>query len=367
MSLSDAIPRLQIQEVPMSPTMHSIQFSGSTRASEAAEVFLSSIKGKVILITGVNQGGLGGATAKALAPHQPRLLILAGRSPAKVDAVIQDVRQSNPLLECRFLAIDLSSQSSIRRAAAIVLEYAEPLHLLINNAAVMNISKRTISEDGVEMQFATNHVGPFLLTNLLMPKLISTASSSSPRSVRIINLSSSAHTFSPVRFTDLNFEKPNDSLPESERYQSTTLANLGLLVHDGNYVPTAAYAQSKTADILFTIALNTRLAAKYGIVSVAVHPGSIDSELQRHADPEVLAEARKTEGFNVVRKTLEQGASTTLVAALDPKLEVTEDCVYMKDCAFGLPADWCSGERGLASAERLWGVSQELVREAFDW
>ncbi|MCJ1456320.1 hypothetical protein MMC28_006681 [Mycoblastus sanguinarius] len=343
------------------------EFGAHTAASTVAAAFPTSIKNKVILITGVANGGVGGATAKALAAYSPQLLVLAGRSSDKVNAVIADIAATHPTVECHFLPLDLSSQTSVRTAAKTILDLPHPLHLLINNAAVMNLPTRTFSPDGIEMQFATNHIGHFLLTNLLLPKLLSTAQSSAPNAVRMINLTSSAHTYSPIRFSDLDFSLPNDSLPQEEQYLAPALAELGLLVHDNHYVPTAAYAQSKTANILFTIALNARLAER-GIRSFSVHPGSIDSELQRHADQKVLEEARKRSGANVVRKTLEQGASTTLVAALDPGLEVEEGGVgYLANCGFEQPAVWCRGVKGRKAAERLWGSSERLVGEQFGW
>ena len=332
-----------------------------------AAAFPSSVKDKVILITGVNKGGIGGATAKALAAHQPRLLILAGRSPEKVNAVIADIQATRRTVACRFLLLDLSSPASVRAAAATVIAYQEPLHLLINNGAVMDLPTRTLSTEGFELQFATNFLGPFLLTNLLLPKLLQAVLSSPSNSVRLINLSSSAHFLGPVRFSDLNFTSPNESVPQEEQYPTSTLDSLGLLLYDKNYVPMAAYAQSKTAIILFTRTLNRRLVGK-GIHSFCLHPGSVSSELQRHSDPKVLDEARKKFGSNIPWKTIDEGASTTLVAALDPKLDVAEgEAGYLSDCQFAEPAEWCQGEKGRAAAERLWGEAQKIVGEKFEW
>ncbi|KAL8710445.1 MAG: hypothetical protein Q9225_007286 [Loekoesia sp. 1 TL-2023] len=339
-------------------------FGAETNASEVAAAFQSSIKDKVYLITGVSNGGIGGATAKALAPYSPRLLILAGRSEEKVNLAIKELNIDHPTVECRYLHLDLSLLASVRRAAAIVLAYPEPLHILINNAAVMNIDKRTLTADGMETQFQTNHIGPFLFTNLILPKLLSATPTTLPGSVRIINLSSSAHRFSPVRFSDINFSLPNHCLPPNEQFLESKLSSLGLLVYDGNYVPTAAYAQSKTCAILFTQSLNSRFPSSQ-IRSFSVHPGSIETELQRHADPKVLAAAREKDNI-AGRKTLEQGASTTLVAALDPELIVPEGgSGYMSDCQFVEPAEWCSGKRAGTDAEELWRISEAMVGESF--
>ncbi|KAG8528691.1 uncharacterized protein KY384_006378 [Bacidia gigantensis] len=339
------------------------EFGAQTDASTVAETFQSSIKDKVFLITGVGRGGIGGTTAKSLAAFEPRLLILAGRSADKVKAVISDIASSYPKVLCRFVQIDLSSPTSIREAATTVLAYEEPLHVLINNAGLMALSSRTLTPQGIEMQFQTNHLGPFLFTNLLLPKLLSAGHTLPANTARVVNLSSSGHALSPVRFSDLTFAKPNESVPPEEQFQASTLSHLGLLTYDEHYVPMAAYGQAKTASILFSIALNTRLAAKgHSVSSFSLHPGSIDTELQRHWDPKALEHARQQSSSNFVRKTLEQGASTTLVAALDPGLELMEGEVgYLSDCRFAEPAEWCRGEKGIENAERLWKISEELV------
>ena len=98
-----------------------------------------------------------------------------------------------------------------------------------------------------------------------------------------------------------------------------------------------------------------------------MHPGSVASELQRHSDPAVLEEARKKHGTNFIRKTLDQGASTTLVAALDPTLNGTEGEVYMADCGFYEPAEWCRGDGGIVGAEKLWEASERFVGEDFSY
>ena len=344
-----------------------------------ASAFASSVKDRVILITGVAEGGVGGATGKALAEQSPRLLILAGRSPSRVNPVIESIAATHPNVHCRFLGLDLASQASVRAAATTVLGYEEPLHIVINNAAVMAVPERTLTAEGIEMQFATNHIGPFLLTNLLIPKLLSSSPSadSSSAGPRVINLSSHAYRYSPLRFSDPSFSKPNASIPQEEQYSVEMLQELGFLPpehwNDGKpaYVPFAAYGQSKTASILFSIALNARLASSRGgtaIKSFAVHPGSIASDLQRYMDQADLEKARKTASDIVVWKTREQGASTTLVAALDPRLDTGEvEKVYMADCSFSEPAAWCVGERGKRDAERLWALSEELVGERFAW
>jgi len=335
------------------------EFDHTTSAFKVATAFPLSIKGRVFLITGVSLGGIGGATAKALASQSPKLLILTGRTNEKVDAVISEIQSAFPKVACRFLQLDLSSQSSVRKAASEVLAYEELIDVLINNAGVATVIERTLSEDGIEVQFATNHVGHFLFTNLIMPKLITAAKASSTDSVRIINLSSNGHRYSPVRFSDINWEKTKDEIPADEWPDYEFLKARVTVPTSQPYIPMAAYGASKTANILFTVSLDQRLKS-LGIRSLAVHPGVINTELMRHMSQEDAEATLKRLADSW--KTLEQGASTTLVAALDPGLLCTGEKVYMSDCQFADAKAWASD---LNMAEKLWAMSEDLVGEKF--
>ncbi len=344
-----------------------------TAAAEVAAAFPDSIRGRTILITGVSLGGLGGTTAKALAAHSPHLLIFTGRSPDKVNAVIAEIQQSYPEVNYRFLHMDLSLQASVRKAAAEVLAHddVDGIDLLINNAGVMDIQERTLSPEGIEIQFATNHIGHFLFTNLIMPKLVSAAAKESPNpssaNPRIVNVSSLGHMFGPIRFSDHTLSRPLDDIPKEEWPSLDRLRALnGIPDESSPYIPFAAYAQSKTANILFSLSLTAKLAAKHNITSFALHPGSVLTELQRNSDQEKLAESRRRYGL-IKRKNLEQGSSTTLVAALDPGLPAGNvrdgTGLYLDDCQIGNQADWAKDPK---AAERLWQLSEELVGQAFD-
>ena len=341
-------------------------FHARTNGTEVAATFASAVQGKVILITGVSPRGIGGATARALSVQSPSLLIFTGRSPDKVQAVIDELKAEFPAVSYRALHMNLSSQKSVRRAAEAVLAYQENINILINNAGVMALSDRTLSEEGIELQFATNHLGHFLFTNLIKPKLVAAARTSSSGSTRVINVSSSGHALGPIRFSDYNFEKSNEELPKEEIAPLERLAALGVPT-EGVYIPFVAYGQSKTANILFSLSLTQRLFDK-GIVSYSVHPGSIPTELQRNSDKNILDEARKRaikDSFLVV-KSLDQGSSTTIVAALDPNLKNGPDAdgsgVYMDNCQIGDPAPWACSP---VAAARLWTLSEELVGQKF--
>ncbi|KAK4948694.1 hypothetical protein LTR10_012698 [Elasticomyces elasticus] len=347
------------------------EFDSATEAITVAQAFAPSIKGRTILITGVNRLGIGYTTAEAFASESPRLLILAGRSPAKVQECIDALSQKYPDVEYRLLQVDLSSQESVRNAASTVLsrEDVPTIDLVINNAGVMCLPERTLSPDGIEMHLATNHIGHFLLTNLIMPKLIAAAKDKAPGTVRIINVSSVGTCTSPFRASDPNFTKSNAELPDNEKGALAMLKAAGLPAEeDKTYLPMIAYGHSKTCNILHAVGLDKRLYEKYGIVSVALYPGDMRSELIRHTDQEWLAKAmaaREAQGHRI--KTLEEGSSTTLVAALDPKLDKPGNGYFVTNCQVGTQPPAPKYAVDEAEADKLWETSEELVGEKFAW
>lgn len=181
--------------------------------------FPDVIKGKTVLITGVSPNGLGMSTAEALASQEPALLILTGRSREKVQKVIDQLSAQYPTTALRFLSLDLSSLKQVREAAREVMAYSDvpKIDIVICNAGIMAVQTRQYSEDDIEIQLATNHLGHFLFVNLIMEKLIASATKSVPGSTRIINVSSRGHFNSPIRFSDLNFEREQEDLPLEER------------------------------------------------------------------------------------------------------------------------------------------------------
>ena len=254
----------------------------------------------------------------------------------------------------------------------------------------MNIPERTLSPEGLEMQFATNHIGHFLFTNLILDKIIAAAKSAPRGFVRIINVSSRGVVYSPIRFSDINFEKKAAELPETETPNSETLNQIHTMYGSSEnqaYIPMVAYGQSKTANVLLALGLSERLYEKHGILSLGLHPGGILTELARYQDPEKMKAA--IENFKkqgLYFKTLGQGASTTLTAVLDPKLslpvkngagkgefhrkiantageEWEGKGAYLSDCQIdgGVPL-WVTS---WAEAERLWARSEEIVGQKF--
>lgn len=352
-----------------------------TTALELAARYPEAIKDRTFLITGVNPLGLGYATAEALASQSPRLLILTGRAPGKVQKCIDILTDKYPNVKYKALQVDLSSQESVRKAAEEVLGWGDvpAIDVVINNAGVMNLPERTLSVDGVEMHFATNHLGHFLLTNLLMPKILA-AESTSSNGPRVINVASMATWLSPIRFSDINFSATISSLPESERPNLMAVRMGGVQFDESDeqstiYLPFVPYGQSKTANILHTIALNAKLYAKHGVISVAVHPGEIPTELQRNTDPVWLEEVVKPRmaKTGLSWKSPAEGAATTLfavcVAEVDLGLdrsrpETVKGGVLLSDSGKWAPVSAHATNEDVA--ERLWKVSEDLVGAKFD-
>lgn len=347
------------------------EFDGKTEGVTVAATFAHSIKDRTILITGVNKLGIGFAIAQAFASQAPRRLILAGRSPAKVQECIDSLRPQYPEIDYRLLQVDLSAQESVRKAASTVLGWNDvpTIDLVVNNAGVMNIPERQLSPEGIEMHLATNHVGHFLLTNLILPKLIAAAKGAPKGSIRIINVSSLATYLSALRASDMNFSKPSSELPEKEKPNAAFLQGGGLAADEHlSYIPMAAYGHSKTCNILFSVGLNERLYEKHGILSLSLHPGEVRSELSRTTDQDWLEKAMKSrEAHGYFWKTPSQAASTVLVAALDPKLERPGSDghgYWLNDCRIGKAPAYAVDE---IDASKLWELSEGFVGEKFAW
>lgn len=229
---------------------------------------------ELVLITGVSPGSLGSATAMAIASQQPQRLLLCSRTMENIHSVIDDIHSVYPSTVIEPVLMDLSSQKSVRAAAAEVDSRISKLDVLINNAGIMAVPDRTLSEDGIEIQFATNHLGHFLFTNLILKKLQAAAKDAKKDGdTRVINLSSNGHRISPVRFSDWNFE--NKIVPPEEQADEEAYKARGQTLEWSNgYEKLVAYGQSKTASILFSLYLRNNLVES-GIWSFSVHPGSM--------------------------------------------------------------------------------------------
>lgn len=181
----------------MSPT-----FNTKTTADEVAAACSAQIRGKVILVTGVSPKGIGAYFVLSIAKQQPKLLILAGRSVSKAAETAKEIEAVAPAVETRLLELDLGSQKQVRKAAKEVLAYEESIDVLVNNAGIMACSYG-LTEDGLEKQFGTMHIGHFLFTNLIMDNLLKGSGA------RVVSVSSDGFRLSPVRFNDIGFDVSN--------------------------------------------------------------------------------------------------------------------------------------------------------------
>ena len=281
------------------------------------------LHGKVAVVTGVS-AGLGVETVRVLRKAGADVVGTA-RDLDKARAALAGVPGVN------LVQVDLADLESVRVGTSEILDRRPRVDLLVNNAGVMAPPLQRTAQ-GFELQLGTNHLGHFALTTALMPSL--------GRGARIVNLSSRGHLRSPMRWDDPHF-----------RDEST-------------YEKWTAYGQSKTANVLFTVGLEKRLAPQ-GIHAYAVHPGVIITELSRHLSEEDGAAVR-TRLANITFKDVPQGAATTLWAATSKELE-GRGGLYLEDChvADVTPGDGSAGYAPYAmdpdEAERLWTWSEEQV------
>ena len=305
-----------------------------------------SLQGRHFMVTGASSG-LGEETVRALSSAGAKVTMVA-RNSGKLNAAADRIRTSVPTSDLQTGLVDLADLSSIRAYAEEYLQEAAPIDVLINNAGIMACPFMT-TKDGFEMQFGTNHLGHFLLTNLLMPAI------RSGQNPRIINLSSAGHTHADVSLDDPNFETSEYNAWES-------------------------YGRSKSANIHFT----RELVRRYGdeIRSFAVHPGVILTELGRHLTPELMeemvervkarsessAEAKETGGLPF--KSMEAGAATQVWAATTDDLEGNNGA-YLGDCKVGVEGGNPSENGYLPyiynedTAKALWSLSEQMVQQEF--
>lgn len=286
--------------------------------------------GRVAIVTGSNTG-LGFDTARVLAEHGAKV-VLAVRDVEKGLAAATRIRDAASGADVSVQSLDLGSLESVRSAAAELKAAYPRIDLLINNAGVMYPATRTITEDGFETQFGTNHLGHFALTGLLLENLLPVPQS------RVVTVSSIGHRIiAKIHFDDLQWEK--------------------------KYNRVAAYGQSKLSNLMFTYVLQRRLAAKgENTIAVAAHPGLSDTELMRHM-PGFLVPA-----VSLVAQSAAKGALPTLRAATDPS--VTGGQYYGPDGlgeASGNPKVVGSSKQShdVQIQERLWSVSEQLTGVTF--
>lgn len=148
----------------------------------------------------MTEGSLGADIARALAPHMPAILILASRSKEKIMKVVNRIQFSSET-KVQVLELDLASLASVRAAAEKILDWTTSVDAIMETAGVMAVPDFTKTEDGVEMQFAVNHLGHFLLTNLIMPRLLASQTGG-----RVVPFTSAGHKQAVLNLEDVNFK-----------------------------------------------------------------------------------------------------------------------------------------------------------------
>jgi NAD(P)-dependent dehydrogenase (short-subunit alcohol dehydrogenase family) len=280
---------------------------------------LEDLTGKTCIVTGASTG-IGRETALGLARLGARVLVVC-RSPARGRASVDHIRGETGGASVELMLSDLSAQASVRRLARDILEQCPQIHVLVNNAGVYR-SRRELSEDGIESTFATNHLGPFLLTNLLLERLVASGPG------RIVNLSSDLHRRARLDFDDLGLARRFNGMK--------------------------AYGRSKLANLLFNRELARRLQGR-GVEVNAVHPGAVATELAQ-GDGGLAALL-----FRLGRPFLldaARGAETPIYLAASDEVKGVSGRYFIRLEQVEPSEDARSDEL----ARRLWEVSEKLVR-----
>lgn len=315
--------------------------SGFGAATTAADVIKGiDLTGKVAVVTG-GYSGIGVETVRALRFAGAKVFVPA-RDTAKARAALIDM--PDVVLD----TMDLLNPASIDTFAQRVLAATNVLHILINNAGVMAPPLMRDAR-GYESQFSANHLGHFQLSCRLWPALTRAGGA------RVVSLSSYGHRRSGIDFHDPNFERRE-------------------------YDPWAAYGQSKTANALFAVALDS-IGQRHDVRAFSVHPGGIVTELIRHMSQAQIdaSEIIDKDGKPIIdpennKKTPQQGAATSVWCATNPKLQGMGG-VYCADCdiAPALPSDDSTEMRGVRpratdpiAAGRLWQLSEQLTGATLD-
>jgi retinol dehydrogenase 14 len=284
---------------------------------------MPDMQGRTVVVTGGNSG-IGLETAAALAAMGARVLVCA-RNADKGRAAVADITQRNDChAQVQLVVFDLGDLASVRRGATEILELVPKIDVLVNNAGLV-LSERRETVDGYEATFAINHLGPFLLTNLLLDRL----RESGP--ARVVTVASGAHRSARTGI-------PFDDLQSTKRYG-------GMRV----------YGESKLANILFTLELARRLEAS-AVTANALHPGTVRTGYGADGDTGgLLAFGLKISSPFFL--TPAKGAQTSIYLASSPEVEGVSGRYFYK----GKPIEPRPPARDPEAARRLWQVSEELV------
>ncbi|MEM9831072.1 MAG: SDR family oxidoreductase [Bacteroidota bacterium] len=278
---------------------------------------------KICVITGANSG-IGKVTAEKLAKQGTRVVMLC-RNEEKAERAKEDILRVCGHNRVDIVLADLASAGQIRAAAEHINEDYPKIDLLINNAGLMTDNKRNTTEDGFEMTFGVNHLAPFLLTQLLLDKVIASERGN------IINVSSEAHRFASFDLTDLQYERRK-------------------------YNGLKAYCSSKLANILFTRELSRRLPTH--VVTNALHPGAVASNFGSGVSSFFGIIFKLAKPFMI---SAEEGAETSIYLATSDE-GWTVSGKYFKEKKAVKPNKDASNDY---NAHRLWEISEELLQIEF--
>jgi retinol dehydrogenase 14 len=281
------------------------------------------IRGKTVLLTGATSG-IGLEASVALARQGARV-VMVGRNQAKTEAAVSDVASRSGSKEVSYLLGDFASQASVRSLAEAVRARVDRLDVLVNNAGGVN-KARQVTVDGIEATFAVNHLGYFLLTNLLLDLVVKSAPA------RVVTVASVGHRRGTLDFEDLGFER-------------------------GGYSIMRAYARSKLANILFAAELARRLAGS-GVTSNSLHPGSVDTNIWSGAP--LWAKPIIQLAFRPFFISAERGGQRIVQLAASPALEGVTGRYFEN----GAAVDPAPLARDASLATRLWDVSARMVKLA---
>lgn len=287
-------------------------------ASNGTRTTTSDLSGKTALVTGASSG-IGLEASVKLAARGARVLMVA-RDPARGEAARAEVVRRSGSAQVELLLCDFASQKATRALADQVRERVERIDILINNAGSVS-PKRQLTEDGIEQTFAVNHLGYFLLTNLLLDLVVAGAPA------RVVNVSSIGHRQGTLDFDDIGFER--------------------------GYGIMKAYSRSKLANVLFTTELARRLDGK-GVTVNALHPGAVATHIWSHAPAiarPVLAVAK------LFMISPEEGGDRIIYLATSPEVDGKSGGYYEKNRLVS-PS---RRAQDASLATRLWDVSSELV------
>ena len=277
------------------------------------------LMGRVCLVTGAT-AGIGAVSARELA-RMGATVVGVGRNPDKCATVGERVKSETGNPQVEFLSADLSSQAQVRRLAEAFKQKYDRLEVLVNNAGAYYLTRQDCV-DGIELTFALNHLGYFLLTNLLLDLIKASAPA------RIVNVSSNAHQSARMDFASLK--------------------------GGGFYNSWAAYSQSKLANLLFTYELARRLEGT-GVTVNALHPGFVASSFA-HNNGWLVAWGTKV-AQKLAGRTPEDGARTVIYLATSPEVEGISGKYFIDEKV----VDSSPVSYDETSAKRLWVVSEQMT------